>query len=426
MKIECIQNLIDILRGKKETCAQKKLNMMLTNLKYSQKINSIKKRLKDKTSKIRVGFLVVFDSVFPLEPLFRKMMDDEIFEPFIIVIPDITRGDDNMFYQLNKTYKTLSNKYENIILSYNKKTGKFVDFSSKMDIACFANPYENLTHKFYTIKWAYSKNILPVYASYTLITSNYLVNTIINLYSLNLCWKVFADTEYNLEEFKKYTDRKGMNVHLTGYIKMDSLSEIKAKLKNRKKIIIAPHHSVTMTKFPLSNFLTYADFFLELPQKYPEIDFVFRPHPILYTTLERDNVWGKEKTKNYFEKMSNMPNVEYQNGGDYFDTFVNSDGIIHDCSSFLAEYLYVGKPACYMFKQDNKNNELYTELGQKCLEQYYKAFNKEDIIKFINDVIINGNDEKKFARNKFAHEHLMVNYPHVANEILKIIKTEFI
>ena len=29
----------------------------------------------------------------------------------------------------------------------------------------------------------------------------------------------------------------------------------------------------------------------------------------------------------------------YQNGGDFFEVFVNSDGLIHDCGSCMVEYL---------------------------------------------------------------------------------------
>lgn len=60
--------------------------------------------------KVNVGFFVIYDSIFPAEPLFKKMLEDDLFNPFIIVIPDISRGETNMFYQMDKTYNTLSEK----------------------------------------------------------------------------------------------------------------------------------------------------------------------------------------------------------------------------------------------------------------------------------------------------------------------------
>ena len=43
--------------------------------------------------KIRVGFSVIFDSVFPLRHVFELMLEDELFSPFLIAMPDISRGD---------------------------------------------------------------------------------------------------------------------------------------------------------------------------------------------------------------------------------------------------------------------------------------------------------------------------------------------
>ena len=57
---------------------------------------------------------------------------------------------------------------------------------------------------------------------------------VINLESLNLCWKIFADTQNNLEDFKKYTARKGENAVLSGYCKMDAMNSIPKKQLKRK------------------------------------------------------------------------------------------------------------------------------------------------------------------------------------------------
>ncbi len=372
--------------------------------------------------KINVGFFVIYDSVFPAEPLFKKMLEDDLFNPFIVVIPDTSRGEENMFYQMNKTYNTLSKKYKNIYKSYNEKTKKFVEFNMQFDIVNFANPYDHMTNKLYSIKYNVKQKILPIYINYGTMPDYYARNHIINLMALNICWKVYIDTKDNLEDVKQYTNFKGKNAVLSGYCKMDNLNSIEKKQLLRKKIIIAPHHTVNMINFPLSNFLTYCDLFLELPQKYPQIDFVFRPHPLLFVTLAKENLWGKEKVNEYINKITSFKNVEYQEGGDYFETFINSSAIIHDCSSFIMEYLYTGHPACYMLKDQNEIKDIFAPIGQKCLENYYKVFNEEEIYKFIDDVVLNGNDYMKEKRIRFAQKEIMLNYPNVSTFIINNLK----
>lgn len=50
-------------------------------------------KLKDKKNK-KVIFLVLFESVWKLDAVFRKMLDDPYFEPIILVIPFTPYGEE--------------------------------------------------------------------------------------------------------------------------------------------------------------------------------------------------------------------------------------------------------------------------------------------------------------------------------------------
>lgn len=392
-------------------------------LRYKLIIKKLKEKVK-KGEKCKVGFYCMYDSVFPTRTVFEAMKKDSFFSPSIVVIPDILRGEENKFFQLKKTYSGLLKKYGNryVCCAYDYKNKEFLDYSSKFDIVFFTNPYDVLTDDLYTIKKYVMNGGVAVFVSYGFMPDFYAREHLINLESLNLCWKVFVDTPENLKEFVNYTDIKGKNAILSGYCKMDSLNFVPKKNLPRKKIIIAPHHTVNMPCLPLSNFMEYSDFFLDLPQMYPQIDFVFRPHPLLFITLSQKELWGKEKVKKYIDKITSYSNVEFQNGGDYFDTFVNSSAIIHDCSSFLMEYLYTGHPACFLLRSNESIKEIFTPIGEKCLEKYYKAFNKEDIISFIDNVVLLGNDPLKQDRISFTKQELMINYPNSTGVIIETIK----
>ena len=281
-----------------------------------------------------------------------------------------------------------------------------------------------MTHKFYTVEYLFRHGVLSFYVSYGYFVSKYWIRHVLNLPELNRIWKIFVDTKENYDDILSIMDSKGKNAVLTGYCKMDRLAEHTAVKRERKRIILAPHHTVAMPSFPLSNFLIYADFFSNLPQRYPNVDWVFRPHPLLYVTLCRDDVWGREKTEKYFKDIQSYKNLVYQDGGEYFDTFVNSDALIHDCGSYIAEYLFTGHPACYMVKDKAFLPELLNNLGMNCAREHYIATNEKEIVDFIEQVVLEGKDTKKEKRKQYVERNLMINYPHVTDFIINCLKKE--
>ncbi|MBO6036500.1 MAG: hypothetical protein J6P38_05410 [Acetobacter sp.] len=421
-----------IKRKIKEKIREKKRIKRLKSYhtRYRIKIKALKK-VSEK--KIKVVFLVTLDNRFSAKPLFEKMLNDDLFDPFILVIPTVSWGE--KFHMMERAYERFVGLYGKsyVLNSYDDHQKTFIDYSSGVDIAVFDTPYETSeTYEQYTITYYAEKQILPIYISYGLCPDGvWGRDHIMTLESLALCWKVFVETKDNFDDFCQYSIMKGRNAVLSGYCKIDDLAKVEKKKSERKKIILAPHHTVMASYLPLSNFLAYHDFFLELPQKYPQIDWVFRPHPRFIAVLSGDTLydkpvegWGKERVEAYIKKISSFPNVEYQEGGDYFETFVNSNAIIHDCGSFMMEYLYTGHPCLYLLKNKQAIREVFASIGQKCLEHYYQAFNTQDIIDFIDNVVLKENDPMKDRRIKFAKEEIMVNYPHVADFILNDIKGE--
>ena len=202
---------------------------------------------------------------------------------------------------------------------------------------------------------------------------------------------------------------------------MDDYIDYENKNKSdRKTIMIAPHHSIDggyNKALSLSNFAKYSKLFLELPDMYPELDFIFRPHPALFYCLVEKGGWTQEQVDNYIQEMKSKKNVSYDDGGDYFKSFSKTDGIIQDCGSYLVEYFYTEKPQCYMLKQEKDIDEKFVELGKKCLENCYIAYEKEAIIDFIENVIIRENDPKKEARIDFARNVVKFNYPNVSQKM---------
>ena len=371
-----------------------------------------------KREKVRVGFYII--EVFQYASVYEAMLKSDFFEPFIVVVPDVLRKG-IMIETMQRTYELLSSKYPNVYKGYDCNKNRYIDFSKKLDIVFFGNPYLNMAHPYHFIWHMLKQNILTCFQNYGFFTLLFGRDHIASLPFFNACWKVFTDSEENYQDLVEYQIRKGANAHVAGYFKMDKLAAIEPTASDRPRVLLCPHHTIDFKLLQLSNFLRFADFFLELPSRYPQVDFIFRPHQLLHYNLTR--YWSQERADAYYEKMMAHPNVRHDTGQDYMKTFVNSDAIIHDCGSFTAEYLFVNKPSCYMLKDEEEVRKTFLPMGQKCLNQYYLAYNEQDICRFIEDVVLKGNDPLKEQRTEFS-EKLKYNYPHAGEKVVEYIREQ--
>jgi len=389
---------------------------------YPAKIAALQLYAKEHTQ-LRAAFLVIFSSVFPSEPIFEKMLEDPVFDPYIIVIPDMQRSLRHKISTYKETYEDLFQKYGDRVLNgLDVNANVYLELKEDYQLVFFNNPYSKMAFKFHHVTYFLNKNVLPLYVNYGFAAIKFGRN-IMKTDFYNLLWKVCIDSEINLQDLKEHQPIKGHNALVTGYVKMDRLANVSVRPRDRKKIIICPHHTVLGWKsLDISNFMTYYEFFLELPTIYPEIDFVFRPHPLLFSNLLENRVWNQERINDYLSQIEALPNMVYDHSGDYMDLFANSDAMIHDCSSFIGEYLFTEKPCCYMLKSQQEIEDVLNPMGMACIKNYYKAFSKEDIMKFIDDVVVSGIDPLKEGREKFSRQELKFNYPMAADCVLDVIK----
>ncbi|MFD1259801.1 hypothetical protein [Entomomonas asaccharolytica] len=406
----------------------KYIDYIKQNKRYAKGLISLKQVAKNE--KIRVLFCVIYDAVFPAKPLLEKMINDDLFTPVLIIIPDMTQGQENMLKHLNKAYETYKDKYQDITVlkGYNEEKEEYLDVANKFHLVCTANPYDNITHEFFTSRYFKDKQILSFFVNYAYQGRTKHEHALFNLESVNNFWMIFVENNQVQNIMQEIMPNKAINSQVVGYCKMDPIYKIEKCEEKKIKIIIAPHHTVgsEIEGLKLSNFLLYADFFLELPKKYPLIDFIFRPHPLLFITLGQDNFWGKEKVSNYLSKLLANKNIIYSTEGDYFDIFVNSSALIHDCGSFLAEYFYTDNPQCYLLRDDSAIDKEFLAFGKEMLKHTYHAYNENQLINFIDNVVIAKKDLMKQQRLDFAYTHIKHNYPNATQTIIDFLKQKLI
>lgn len=373
--------------------------------------------------KIKVAFILVFNSVFPTRPVFEAMLKNPRFDPYIVIAPNVSRGHRYQMQVYTEALTALTEQYPGrVIEGYCEKYDEYYEMKDEFKLIFFCNPYPKLVHRFHSLDYFLDKDVLTVYANYGFAALSFW-NEVLTTEFYNKIWLACIETATNLRYLKKHQQISGINGEVTGYLKMDKMASVVPEKRERKRIIISPHHTVWgWSTLNIGNFLKYSDLFLELPKRYPQIDFVFRPHPLLFSNLIAHKLWTQEQIDAYVAELEGNGNAVYDHSGDYFDQFVNSDAMIHDCGSFIGEYLYTEKPCCYMLKSEEQTKEGLVPLGQMCMENYYKAFEEKDIISFIEDVVLKGNDPMKEQREAFVRSELKFNYPHATEDLVQMLE----
>lgn len=421
---EFIINLFRYIRNKKK--------VLLYNYFIPQKqINALKK-LANKEKPIRCVFLALFDSVWKYDGVYRLMQKDPRFEPIILVCPIVNYGYDNMIKRMNECYDFLKNKGYYVIKSYDQEKDLYLDLSKDLypDILFYTNPYKGLIDDRYYIDRF--PNILTVYIPYC--AQEGIPEAMdYNLDSHNRFWRYYTLTDYHKSYSKQLAINKGRNVKVTGYPQIEKFlcndyipcdKCWKQNKTKKKRIIWSPHHTLEAVRsVDYSTFLKYYDFMQKMVEKYKEqVQWVFKPHPLLRNKL--DLLWGKDKTDNYYDFWETNDNTSFVNG-DYVDLFLSSDAMIHDCGSFVYEYLLVNKPVLRPLN-NIPLNQLYNQFALDCLDNYYFAKSENEIEQFIKMVITEDDPKKEqrtdFLKNKVIGDRKMTPSQMIVEDILTSIK----
>lgn len=369
-------------------------------------------RLRNK-KQLRCAFLVIDDSIWKCDALFRYMQDSPDFDPVIVAcaVPGGT-GYTDMEEKMNQVYNVFNIKGYNVVKSYNPQTGDNLDLNElDPDIVVYTKPFMGLYNPNYYVDKL--KHKLTIYIPYYINgTNDY--DLAYNLPVHNFCWKYYVESPLHLGLAQKYAYSKGKNVVVSGYPGIEDFINPAYKANDTwkigdrkiKRVIWAPHQSIEISgTVNYSTFLQYCDFMLKMAKKYENyVQIAFKPHPSLKMRLYK--VWGKDKTDKYYEAWESMPNTMISDS-DYHDLFLTSDAMIHDCGSFTIEYLYLNKPVMRLMNGIDSRT-MFGDFGMACINQHYLAYAKEDIETFIQNVI-SDKDTKRDERTLFVNENLKID-----------------
>lgn len=379
---------------------------------YSKVVKNIKSN-----RVIRIAAYTVYKQTFAADRLFSKAITDDRFIAKIVIVP--LKDEKVRVSRYKETREYFVQKYgeENVVDGFDIINDEYIDNAKDFDIIYFSNPYDCLVDRmFQVVRLAQDDmNNLPIYISYGYDIGYYTTIKRLMGLELNYAWRCFVDCEYSMNDYKRYQYLGGTNAILSGYAKMDSLIPVRRKNNSRKKILICSHHSVEGDDLKLSCFLKYKQLIAKLPDLFPMCDFVFRPHPLLFERMISLRYWKEEDRADYLNELSKKK-IEYSSEGDYFHIFNECDAIINDCGSFTVEWLFTGKPGCFMWNENLSKNDL-TDLMNYCLNQYTIAYSEEDILTFIKNVIDEKCDYYKVSNRDDLLKKVAPNWPNASEDI---------
>ncbi|MEA2016527.1 MAG: CDP-glycerol--glycerophosphate glycerophosphotransferase, partial [Actinomycetota bacterium] len=161
----------------------------IKRVQYNQR--KAEKKIRGK-NKIRVVFFVVHAPIWKLDNVYRKMLDDDRFDPSIVICPYTPFGKKIMNQFMDEAFIVFERKGYKPIRAYNSTTGKWLDVKNEMkpDIIFFTNPHY-LTKKEYYI--SHYLNSLTCYVPYAFMTPN-TYDYQFNQFFHNTVWKAFYET----------------------------------------------------------------------------------------------------------------------------------------------------------------------------------------------------------------------------------------
>ncbi len=368
------------------------------------KISAEKIRRKDK---IKVGFYFAYSSFYFGDDLYNLFANDERFEPTI-------------FLHTKSGNAAINSERFQDAARFQKRGINVFDLDNKnlkipaQDVLFCLTPYQGAVPvPFRMLNLKLTTLMANVPYTFSVCAER---GHILSSQFVRVLWKMFFPSIMLLKETQKVS-KVGMPRGLySGYPKMDAFFRKDADLKfnwkmtrpDAKKIIWAPHHSITNKGPVLATFHWNYKFMYEFAKAHPETSWVVKGHPALPLKVVSNKIFPSITAyEEYLQAWDALPNAQVYMGAYYQDIFATSDAMIQDCASFVAEYQYVDKPMIYLTRDTQKFNEL----GAAVLQASYLVDGKDldAIAAAIQRVIIEGDDYKSAERREVFDKYL--NYP---------------
>lgn len=386
-------------------------------------IKKNKKRVQEKIDNKEILNVVFIVQYIPgwnkLEPIYKKMKQDNRFNPVILCVPLNIKNHKLMECKGNDTYDYFVNHGYDAINSLQTATAWYDLKQLKPDYVFHSRPYNFFMPEDYTsrkiVKFALICNI--IYG--TCMTRNSLDVTLNKdyfrdtymYYAFDESEKIFYDNRYKLGI--KRGIQKCFPFGATGLEEIAFNSDMEELHRTDKKVLWTPRWS-TDSIVGGSNFFKYKDSMFYLASKYADVHFIFRPHPLTFENFIKTGEMTEKEVQEFKKKCFETKNITLDESKNYTKTFWQTDFIISDPSGIIPEYYITNHPIIYCVPDINME---YTDYCKTILKNSYEVKNEKELL-LTFEKLYNNIDNKSDAR-KESIQNMFGNINECSNNILE-------
>ncbi len=358
-------------------------------------IKRLQKKKTDPSRPIRVGFVVQMPQIWNKEaPLYEAMVRNPRFEPWLIMVPSY-----NVATQRRGEYgeelEYFTTKYPEAKLLTTKELGE--DFDTLPEQG-FAYIFFQRCWETYLPTELWTRNVIR-YAKTCYIPYDYHLGAPESGYykmGFYTClYVMFCSNDGDLAWY--HPKRPRLSVSL-GYPSLANLSYVNPP-EQRLRILWTPRWVIEQTTF-----FAYKDRFLTLKQEHPEYEIVMRPHPLTFENAIRAGKMTEAEVAQYQASCQEC-GVRFDQNASIDDTLLQTDILVSDFSSVLADAASLGIPIIYTGKRDDV---IPNEPMRRIVEAAYDADTWEKVKSCILD-LTQERDPKITLRKSLSEEMTEAN-----------------
>lgn len=378
----------------------KKCSGAYTTLLARYRLKRLMQRKKKQDQKIRVGFVVQMPEIWDKEkPVYDTMNHDKRFETLLIVVPSYNFADDRIGQYGTEWDFFREEQYHNNVVKAIGEAGNVINLTElHLDYVFLQRPYDH-----YLPRELRSGQLLR-YAKTCYIPYGYVGSSAFHVLNTNKAffkniYFSFSDSDtinkMLLDKFQ-YTVKNGMqHFESLGYPALEKYFGLHFS-NGKHEVLWTPRWS-TDAKVGGSHFIEYRQMFLKLAGECSEIKFTFRPHPLMFDHLIKNDIMSREEVAMYQEELKRL-DIRYSMGEDILNDFSSAEILVTDFSSIIIEYFLTGRPLIYCPASYELN-----EAFSKMLPGIYVAKNWKEINDTVK-MLLAGQDTLKEKRKSIIQE----------------------
>lgn len=381
----------------------------------------IEQNTKIKKEKITVVFLIWMESMWnSLRSVYEEALNNPFFNVYIVAQPHITDRQNKK--EKNSAYEFLNKEYENVINAIENDT--WFDLRTlSPDYVFYTYPYSSYYYKDYNPVEVrkYSKICLINYGFDTSRDSLFYIS-----YNWNFCKNaaiIFATCKSAKARLHKVLGNSYNcypKIVYKGFPRFDLINREKTNSK-RLCICWTPRWTVkSKQKYDIgSSFLLYYDNFLNYATIHKDIDFIIRPHPLMFSNFLKEKVITQDELDTFKIRCQSLNNLVIDESADYLKTINATDIFVTDYTSLMLEYFATGRPIVFLAKAHGFAKE--AKLMDKTI---YHAFTWNELECILED-LINGNDKMRELRLAALTDLFPSEFESSASSILNYLRTDY-